>query len=526
MPRFSIVIPTRNRAQLLRHALQSARAQQHDDFEIVVSLNACTDDSPGVVAEQHDPRLRVVHTPRPLAAHEHWDFATRAARGDYLTILCDDDALHPAALAALQTALEAHPADLACWSFVVYHHPHRNPADPRNALDGGVYSNGTRVVDAPTALRAAYNLLLDDQPLLPVAIRSAWRRSLQESLRDQLGNIFTPTAPDYSAMALLLGAVERYLWLDAPLLIGGVAPESIGAAALANAPAFRRHVDESASPAGWTTHTPLRQHTSANGIADALLAAQSRCPALRGYELDWAMYYARCTQMLDLRDACGGDTSADREELAASLRLMSPDITQRVARCRDRLAAAPRACDDDAPTGSAVLPSRAPFYVPPLIGRDERFADIAECAAVLADPDNLVSLEAVGEQIVRHARRDAGLERLILYGFGRHGRAILPILRRRLAANVALTWFDDHAPQSPAAGSVAELPTRTDQWRRTFVLVTPWQDEALRTRLASGGGVEGTNWTTWRRVVHDARASARTRRAPSNAIPRELESFA
>ena len=43
MPRFSIVMPTRNRAALLPWAIRSALEQRFDDFEVVVSDNASSD---------------------------------------------------------------------------------------------------------------------------------------------------------------------------------------------------------------------------------------------------------------------------------------------------------------------------------------------------------------------------------------------------------------------------------------------------------------------------------------------------
>ncbi|MBV9894113.1 MAG: glycosyltransferase, partial [Chloroflexi bacterium] len=48
-PLFSIVIPTRNRALLLEHALHSALGQQFDDYEIVVVANNCADQTRDVV---------------------------------------------------------------------------------------------------------------------------------------------------------------------------------------------------------------------------------------------------------------------------------------------------------------------------------------------------------------------------------------------------------------------------------------------------------------------------------------------
>jgi glycosyltransferase involved in cell wall biosynthesis len=46
---FSVVIPTRNRANLLPHALQSVLHQKFDDYEIVVSDNCSSDNTEQVV---------------------------------------------------------------------------------------------------------------------------------------------------------------------------------------------------------------------------------------------------------------------------------------------------------------------------------------------------------------------------------------------------------------------------------------------------------------------------------------------
>ena len=47
-PLFSVVIPTRNRGHLLRHALHTALNQTFDDYEIVVSDNNSSDATPQV----------------------------------------------------------------------------------------------------------------------------------------------------------------------------------------------------------------------------------------------------------------------------------------------------------------------------------------------------------------------------------------------------------------------------------------------------------------------------------------------
>ena len=94
-PMFSIVMPTRNRAALLRFALQSALDQTFTDYEIVVSNNFSSDDTEKVIREVGGERVRYVRTDRVLPMHDSWDFALTQARGEWILFLCDDDALYP-----------------------------------------------------------------------------------------------------------------------------------------------------------------------------------------------------------------------------------------------------------------------------------------------------------------------------------------------------------------------------------------------------------------------------------------------
>ena len=71
MPRFSVVIPTHSRADLLRHSLASALEQTFDDYEVIVSNNASTDHTEEVVAGFDDPRLRLVRTESLLSMVDH-----------------------------------------------------------------------------------------------------------------------------------------------------------------------------------------------------------------------------------------------------------------------------------------------------------------------------------------------------------------------------------------------------------------------------------------------------------------------
>ena len=102
----TIAIPTRNRAGYLRLSLASALAQTYENLEIVVSNNACTDDTASVLDSVRDPRLRILYQPTLLSMMENWNTCLSAASGKYFLLLSDDDVLEPTAIEEMVKAYE------------------------------------------------------------------------------------------------------------------------------------------------------------------------------------------------------------------------------------------------------------------------------------------------------------------------------------------------------------------------------------------------------------------------------------
>ncbi len=92
-PLFSIVIPTRDRPNLLKDAIQSALEQEFDDYEVIVSDNSTNSDTQKVVSEFQSNKLKYFRTPKPLDMPRSWDFALSKANGKFINILGDDDLL-------------------------------------------------------------------------------------------------------------------------------------------------------------------------------------------------------------------------------------------------------------------------------------------------------------------------------------------------------------------------------------------------------------------------------------------------
>ena len=89
-PFFSVVIPTYNRAERLRQALDSVLTQSFTDFEVIVVDDGSTDNTEEVVTSISDQRLRYLkkkNEERSIARN----FGIEQAKGSYINFLDSDD---------------------------------------------------------------------------------------------------------------------------------------------------------------------------------------------------------------------------------------------------------------------------------------------------------------------------------------------------------------------------------------------------------------------------------------------------
>jgi glycosyltransferase involved in cell wall biosynthesis len=93
MPRFTVGMPTYNRADLLREALESALSQTYRDVEIIVCDDASKDHTAEVV-KRYGHRVRYHRNPTNIGMYPNFAKAIELASGEYCSLLQDDDLIH------------------------------------------------------------------------------------------------------------------------------------------------------------------------------------------------------------------------------------------------------------------------------------------------------------------------------------------------------------------------------------------------------------------------------------------------
>jgi glycosyltransferase involved in cell wall biosynthesis len=192
-PLVSVIIPTFNRSALLAETVRSVLAQTYTNLEVLVVDDGSTDDTAATVQGLGDPRVsyhRQPHAGRPAPGR---NLGLRAARGELVAFLDDDDLWEPVMLERAVAALAANPDTLLVAANANYlparKHPYfRRRRDERPSFEELLHDNPV-INSGVVARRELVELIgpLDESPTLKaVEDYDYWVRTLRHRDRSIL----------------------------------------------------------------------------------------------------------------------------------------------------------------------------------------------------------------------------------------------------------------------------------------------------------------------------------------------------
>src|SRR5687767_9573708 len=91
-PKFSIILPTYNRAHMIGGALETVRRQTFGDYEVLIVDDGSTDGTPRMIQEWlKDRRLRYHRLEKNIGNMHCRNLALGMARGEWITNIDSDD---------------------------------------------------------------------------------------------------------------------------------------------------------------------------------------------------------------------------------------------------------------------------------------------------------------------------------------------------------------------------------------------------------------------------------------------------
>jgi hypothetical protein len=216
-PKFSIVIPTLERADTLPFTLQTCRSQDFDDFEVVISDNSSVADIRKIVDEIGSEKCRYVRTPERLSMADSWDFAIDQARGEYVLLIGSDDGLMPFALSRMAAHLASEPVPAVRWTPGAYKWPqsedHRSWIGLCVAPEVQRLSSRSQLADICAVKQQIWKL--------PYLYHGAVQRRVLQQLKQLTGRIFQTRYPDSYAGVACAHLCDEFLFLGTSLSLNG-----------------------------------------------------------------------------------------------------------------------------------------------------------------------------------------------------------------------------------------------------------------------------------------------------------------
>jgi len=137
MPKFSIITPAYNCESYIEQCVDSALAQQHDNFEVIVVDDGSSDRSAEILRQKYGERIVFIQQENagPGAAR---NAGVAVAKGEYAVFLDSDDMLAPWALQTYEEILRDHsPAWIFANTSTFETEPHIKPGE----LSIDIYKN-------------------------------------------------------------------------------------------------------------------------------------------------------------------------------------------------------------------------------------------------------------------------------------------------------------------------------------------------------------------------------------------------
>lgn len=121
-PLISIIIPVYNAEKFLPACLDSVLAQTYKNWEAICVNDGSADNSPQILAEYaaKDARFHIINQPNSGGSASR-NRGLKAASGQYIAFLDNDDIYHPQYLEILLANLQTSQADISCCSYLKFY---------------------------------------------------------------------------------------------------------------------------------------------------------------------------------------------------------------------------------------------------------------------------------------------------------------------------------------------------------------------------------------------------------------------
>lgn len=233
--KFSVLLPTKNRLELLKSAIWSVREQNYDNWEIIVADNCSQEDIKGYLDSLNDERIIYTRSDVPLSVTDNWNKSLVPATGDYIVMIGDDDALLPNYFTrCLEVIEQFENPDFLIYAGFIWGHANVLDKVPSGFLyDTKKNTHFLNNINKPEIFSLRHREYLAKLSLL---VKSAYSFNMQYTLYNknfinllkEYGEFFQPPFPDFYTTNLAMLKASKAVIVPEILVVTGITNKSYG----------------------------------------------------------------------------------------------------------------------------------------------------------------------------------------------------------------------------------------------------------------------------------------------------------
>ncbi|MAP24512.1 MAG: hypothetical protein CMM87_03160 [Rickettsiales bacterium] len=207
-PKFSIIIPTKDRHHFVSYSLKSLLNQTCNDFECILINNSERESETKNVFDEligDDPRFKYFRPKKRLSMDKNWEYGLEKTKGDYISVLIDKVMLLPGCLSMAQRSINEHSdCEILSWWSEAYDFVEEDDSHSGFYKPTGDF-NLPQVCNSEKELLRKLNFLYHRSREGRFYFRGKvcfglYKREMVNKIKKNIGSLFSGISPDYASL--------------------------------------------------------------------------------------------------------------------------------------------------------------------------------------------------------------------------------------------------------------------------------------------------------------------------------------
>ncbi len=229
-PKYSILLPTWNKIEYLKHSINSVISNNYKNLELLISDDHSDDGTEKFLKEIDDIRVKIFKPPFKLTQTKNYEFLLGKAKGEWVAILGDDDGLMPNFFLKIdEITSKFKDLEIIKSKRAIYYWKGVEDLYGNRVVYFEDLNKKPKIRNSKIDLFLSLSGIRNSQDIPTIYTSGIIKKKLIDKIKNKSNNFFFHSiVPDYYSMVALSFEKKKYLFLENPITWVGVSPLSTG----------------------------------------------------------------------------------------------------------------------------------------------------------------------------------------------------------------------------------------------------------------------------------------------------------